>query len=173
MAKAGNQNARTHGLTARNQALSPEDAASLQAHIEEYFDHFAPEGPVERDLVRQIAKCQWRLDRISDSEIATGYNESLSEDSKLTRQIDYLGRHEARLHRIARDARKELAALQECRIQQEAAWQNYENEQAAFEEQSRRTEAFRAQARQLTSGPPVPTRSAIKPFPIRSRAPNS
>jgi hypothetical protein len=171
MAKPRNQNARTHGLTARNENLTPEQAASLQAFIAEFVDELQPEGPTERSLVTHIAKCQWRLDRIADTDIATGYHDTLPDDPKLTRQIDFLGRHEARLYRMARDARKELRTLQQSRLQQEAAWREYEAEQQAHEDQQREADAFRARYVPLASAPP-PAQPPLSPDPIPSSKSN-
>jgi hypothetical protein len=160
MAKLGNQNARTHGLTARNQNLSQEDAASLEQHVNECLDHYQPKGPIEHRLVKQIATCQWRLHRIAEADIAAGYDQNLADNPKLIRQIDFLGRHEARLHRMARDARKELTTLQDRRFEQEDAWQSYEAEKEAHEAELRRAEAFQAHAMELAS-----RRSGLKPQP--------
>jgi hypothetical protein len=138
MARPGNQNARTHGLTARNFILHSEDQELLDRHVDEYLLDWQPAGPTERDLVVQLATCQWRLHRIARMEMASIDYETpiarreLSQDvvpdgdlttalayQKLIREIDFLGRHEARLHRMAREARAQLIKLQDRQLRLE------------------------------------------------------
>jgi hypothetical protein len=56
-------NAVRHGLTARSVVLANEDPAEFKALLDRYIVDFAPETSAERDLVREMAACQWRLQR--------------------------------------------------------------------------------------------------------------
>jgi len=58
-------NAFRHGLTGRQFVFSPEEAEAYGQHFHSVHQHYAPAGPIEEALVRQIADCIWRLDRAS------------------------------------------------------------------------------------------------------------
>ena len=64
------QNARTHGLTANSVVVAAEDKAQFQALLDSYISHYAPENPVERDLVEEMAVCKWRQRRVWTIEAA-------------------------------------------------------------------------------------------------------
>jgi hypothetical protein len=56
-------NATKHGLTAKSVVIADEDPAEFQVLLDQYVADFAPETGAERDLVREMAVCQWRLQR--------------------------------------------------------------------------------------------------------------
>jgi hypothetical protein len=60
-------NALTHGLTSRTVVLPNEDPAAYQLHAQEFFDEYQPQGPTEKQLVRELADTSWRLNRIPHS----------------------------------------------------------------------------------------------------------
>ena len=62
------QNAFRHGLTAKTMATSGEDGAEFEALLNDYLDHYQPEGPVETALVRELASIQWRQIRLAGYE---------------------------------------------------------------------------------------------------------
>jgi hypothetical protein len=58
-------NAFRHGLTGHQFVFSPDEAESYAEHSRAIHKHYAPAGPIEEALVRQIADGIWRLDRAS------------------------------------------------------------------------------------------------------------
>ncbi len=58
-------NALRHGLTGQTVLLPTDDAQAYQSFCQEFALHYAPVGPVERQLVQTIADTSWRLNRIS------------------------------------------------------------------------------------------------------------
>ena len=134
------QNARKHGLFARDCPLFATEGEAFDELLAEYLDEWQPAGPTERDLVRQLVSCVFRASRIRAMETASiDYQTGLlaSEIKKIDRidaplaqtltyeskqpHIDFLGRHEARLERMAREARKQLVWLQDRRARKAAA----------------------------------------------------
>ncbi len=57
------RNARKHGLYARDEAPSGEDAAALGDLTEAYLETFDPKDSADASLVRRLALVQWRLSR--------------------------------------------------------------------------------------------------------------
>lgn len=128
------QNARRHGLTARRSVIDTEELEALEALTAEYMAEWQPVGPTERDLVHELASCVYRSRRISHMESAfvnleidltaesvekiDGWDAPLASTLAYhhgAKHIDFLGRHEARLHRMARDIRIQLQQLQDRR----------------------------------------------------------
>lgn len=128
------QNALKHGLTAKTISLTNEDQAELDAILAEYMDDWQPVGRTERDLVVTLASCHFRIERIRRMETASidyhsglmleqvqkvdNYDTPLVQSAgyhSAAKQIDFFGRHEARLDRMAREARKQLIVLQDRR----------------------------------------------------------
>jgi hypothetical protein len=63
-------NALSHGIYATAPVLPGEDKQAYRELLRSYEEHFAPVGPVEAMLVREIATEQWRLYRIERAEFA-------------------------------------------------------------------------------------------------------
>jgi hypothetical protein len=63
-------NAVTHGIYAATKVLPGEDESAYREMEKALFQHFAPIGPVENMLVRQIVGETWRLERIDRAEFA-------------------------------------------------------------------------------------------------------
>jgi hypothetical protein len=59
------QNALKHGLTAQNLLLPTEDPEEFHQLLNSYLDEFHPHGPIERDLVHDMAAAKWRLQRLA------------------------------------------------------------------------------------------------------------
>jgi len=59
------QNALTHGLTSQTIVLPSEDPAEFDALLAAYTQHLHPSGPIELDLVHEMAAAKWRLNRIA------------------------------------------------------------------------------------------------------------
>ena len=56
-------NSLKHGLTSRKVVLPGEDQAGFDRLHEQLLDDHAPAGPLETELVGEIAACLWRLQR--------------------------------------------------------------------------------------------------------------
>ena len=129
------KNSTKHGLYARHSALNTEDQAEYQAFLAEYMDDWKPVGATERDLVLHLADCVFRAQRYRAMEISSiDYQTGILTDqiNKIERadaplaqtltyevkrpHIDFIGRHEARLERMAREARNQLIRLQDRRL---------------------------------------------------------
>jgi hypothetical protein len=88
------QNARKHGLTARQIVLPGESEAEYEHLLRAYTDQFQPQTPLEFELVSVMAAARWRHRRLTA--IETGlYNKELTEDYE-----DIAGRHLSQEERI-------------------------------------------------------------------------
>ncbi len=75
------QNARKHGLTARQIVLPGESEEDYEHLLSAYLDQFQPETPLEFELVTVMAASRWRHRRLTA--IETGlYNKDLNERQK-------------------------------------------------------------------------------------------
>src|SRR3954454_11252168 len=68
--RISSQNAITHGFTAEAIVLSTEDPAQYEAQRRKYHEALKPAGPLETDLVDEIACARWRQLRCIISEAA-------------------------------------------------------------------------------------------------------
>jgi len=64
------QNARKHGLLARNAVIPGEDPAEFEAQLAALEADIQPQGALEHELVRQTADAQWRMRRLTRLESA-------------------------------------------------------------------------------------------------------
>ena len=63
-------NSLKHGLCAKKFACLKEEREEFKKHLQSYFDHFSPVGPLEHDLTRNLAENFWRLRRAHEMENA-------------------------------------------------------------------------------------------------------
>ena len=61
-------NALRHGLTGHTVVIPSDDLPAYKKFCAEFFTHYSPAGPVERQLVQTIADTSWRLNRITAME---------------------------------------------------------------------------------------------------------
>jgi hypothetical protein len=61
---ASSLNALKHGLTAEQAVIPGEDPELFDQSLRSFFDHLQPVGPLETQLVEQIAMASWRLSRL-------------------------------------------------------------------------------------------------------------
>jgi hypothetical protein len=64
------KNAVKTALTGRTVLLPTDDANRYQAHVKAFFDEIAPEGQRETLLTQSLADIAWRLERITNYEMA-------------------------------------------------------------------------------------------------------
>ncbi len=134
------KNAIKHGLTAQTIVLPTEDPDEYDALLTSYTQQFQPDGPVELDLVHEMAAAQWRLQRIAliETQLFTAAIEREEEDSdspltpveSLTAafrtlangtSLGFLHRMESRLGRSYSRALRNLLQLQRLRHSPAAA----------------------------------------------------
>ena len=82
------RNSLKHGLSSKKFILEDEDQAEFDALHADYLADFAPATRIERDLVRQLAIYQFRLDRAIELSIAACDCECLTQDERLTAEFD-------------------------------------------------------------------------------------
>ena len=73
------RNAVTHGLSARGVTLPDEDPQAWTDYREALYQHFAPVGPIEDQLVERIASYEWRLKRVAGIETSVFQYQTLDQ----------------------------------------------------------------------------------------------
>jgi len=137
-------NAVRHGLTGQTVVLPSDDLSAYQESCRQFHDELKPLGLLEIKAVQTIADTHWRLDRIRAMEnnlFSLGFqehsasiptddpaiNSALAQAKAVQANADVLVRlslYEQRLNRTLREAKAELADLQEKRRPQEQAFLN-------------------------------------------------
>jgi len=97
------QNARKHGLTAKQLAITPEDREAFDEILAGHLHEINPSGQIEQTLFDELVAAAWNLRRIRILE---------SQLDLLDPQYDRLARHKTRNERTFHRALKELKALQ-------------------------------------------------------------
>lgn len=95
-----------------------EDPAELEAMVEDYMKEFAPVGTVERDQVREIARCRVNLDRFDAAETLAFTH--MTTYGKFTNSTKFSVKGVDRL-RIVHDVQALIAAI-EVLARPEAGW---------------------------------------------------
>ena len=85
--RRASQNARTHGLLARELVVDGEDAAALDALAGSIRDALLPEGELEEALVDRIVAALWRLRRCGRVETAI-FAQDLEWVPETSRELD-------------------------------------------------------------------------------------
>lgn len=125
------QNSLKHGLNSNTVVLRTESQEEYDQLLFDYIRLYQPVGPIEQDLVHEIAATRWRLRRILRMEAAAFDNaieraaeenpdtaesvafEDLAENSKALRMLN---RYEGRLRRAYERAATELRHIQAARV---------------------------------------------------------
>jgi hypothetical protein len=81
------QNARKHSLTANTVVLSNEDHDAFVTLFERYHAHFAPQDPLQEDLIEEMAVAKWRQRRIWNVETAVIDHEMDEQEEKLNAEF--------------------------------------------------------------------------------------
>jgi hypothetical protein len=113
------QNARKHGLTAREVFVAPDQQEEFDEFLAAYQDDLQPQGMLEQDLFNQLVAAAWNLRRIRclEADLAT-HSDPLGSDlhePALLRLARYHGRAERTYFRCLR----EMKALQTNRALRE------------------------------------------------------
>jgi hypothetical protein len=110
------QNARKHGLTAKDLVIGPEDREEFDELLAGFQTDIAPEGTLQQALFDELVASAWNLRRIRRMETglcagAASYQDLLDNDEIQTK-LDRLARHKSRIERTFHRSLKELKALQ-------------------------------------------------------------
>jgi hypothetical protein len=110
------QNARTHGLTARDLIVAPNEREEFEELLNGYQTEIKPEGAIQQTLFDELVGAAWNLRRVRRMETAlcpdtTSYQD-LMKDEELQKKLDRLARHKTRIERTFHRSLKELKALQ-------------------------------------------------------------
>jgi hypothetical protein len=109
-------NARTHGLTAKDLVIGPEDREEFDELLAGLQTDISPQGALQHTLFDELVASAWNLRRIRRMETdlcagATTYRDLLNDD-ELQTKLDRLARHKSRIERTFHRSLKELKALQ-------------------------------------------------------------
>ena len=110
------QNARKHGLTAKDLVIGPEDRDEFNEMLAGFQADVAPQGALQQALFDELVASAWNLRRVRrmETELCAGpatYLDLLNDDEIQTR-LDRLARHKSRQERTFHRSLKELKALQ-------------------------------------------------------------
>jgi len=113
---SSSQNARTHGLTAKDLIIGPEDREEFEELLAGLQADVAPQGALQQTLFDELVASAWNLRRIRRMETdlcasAATYLDLLNDD-QLQTKLDRLSRHKSRIERAFHRCLKELKALQ-------------------------------------------------------------
>ncbi len=81
-------NALRHGLTGHTVVIPSDDLPAYKKFCAEFFTHYSPAGPVERQLVQTIADTSWRLNRITAMEESSLSLSAVRHDDEFTTTDD-------------------------------------------------------------------------------------
>jgi len=102
------QNARTHGLTARDLVVAPDELEEFQELLNGYQTDVQPQGAIQQTLFDELVGAAWNLRRVRRMEAALGS----TDDEEVQKKLDRLSRHKCRIERTFHRSLKELKALQ-------------------------------------------------------------
>jgi len=110
------QNARTHGLTARDLIVAPNEREEFEELLNGYQTEVNPKGAIQQTLFDELVGAAWNLRRVRRMESAlcpdTISYQDLMNDEELQKKLDRLARHKTRIERTFHRSLKELKALQ-------------------------------------------------------------
>jgi len=109
------QNARTHGLTAHDLVVAPNERQEFEELLHDYQTDVKPKGAIQLTLFDELVAAAWNLRRIRRMETALCSGTSLEDmlkDDELQNKLDRLARHKVRIERTFHRSLKELKALQ-------------------------------------------------------------
>ena len=110
------QNARKHGLSAKDLVIGPEDRAEFDELLAEFQSDVAPRGALQQTLFDELVAAAWNLRRIRrmETELCVGAANYLDllNDEGLQVKLERLARHASRIERTFHRTLKELKALQ-------------------------------------------------------------
>jgi len=104
------QNARTHGLTARDLIVAPNEREEFEELLDDYQTDVKPQGAIQHTLFDELVGAAWNLRRVRRMEVQLCSD--TADDDELQKKLDRLARHKSRIERTFHRSLKELKALQ-------------------------------------------------------------
>ena len=110
------QNARSHGLTARELVIAPDEREEFEELLAGYQAEVQPSGAIQQSLFDALVAAAWNLRRARRAEAelcanTTSYHDLLANE-EIQASLDRLARHQSRIERTFHRSLKELKALQ-------------------------------------------------------------
>jgi len=112
------QNARTHGLTARDLIVAADEHEEFQQLLSGYQTEVNPQGAIQQTLFDELVGAAWNLRRVRRMEVQL--HSDTTDDEELQKKLDRLARHKTRIERTFHRSLKELKELQTNAVFQEA-----------------------------------------------------
>jgi hypothetical protein len=109
------QNARTHGLTARDLIIAPDEREEFEELLHDYKTDVQPQGAAQQTLFDELVEAAWNLRRVRRQETKLCSNISdldLMDDDEIQKKLDRLARHKTRIERSFHRSLNQLKALQ-------------------------------------------------------------
>ena len=114
------QNARKHGLSAREVVIAPDEREEFEEFLAAYQADLQPQGMTEQGLFNQLVLAAWNLQRISRLEAGLAKDEDPLSNGYLEPAIQRLARYQTRAERTYFRCLRELRVLQTNRSLREA-----------------------------------------------------
>jgi hypothetical protein len=105
------QNARTHGLTARDLIIAPDEREEFEQLRTDYRATVQPQDGIQQSLFEELLGAAWNLRRIRRMEVRACSDLALTAD-QLEKDLDRLVRYKTCIERTFHRSLKELKALQ-------------------------------------------------------------
>ena len=112
---ASSQNARKHGLCAKEVILQPHEEPEFNEILQDHIELLGPSGAMEHTLLDEIVAATWNLRRIRrlEAELCRGLDPLAAlDDEELQKKLDRLARYHGRMERTLARATRQLATLQ-------------------------------------------------------------
>jgi hypothetical protein len=109
------QNARTHGLTARDLIIAPDEREEFEELLHDYETDVQPQGAAQQTVFDQLVEAAWNLRRVRRQETKLCSNISdldLMDGDEIQKKLDRLARHKTRIERTFHRSLNQLKALQ-------------------------------------------------------------
>src|SRR5260221_9694932 len=105
------QNARTHGLTARDLVIAPNELEEFEELRKDYQASVQPQDAIQQSEFELLVGAAWNLRRIRRMEVRACSDATLTAE-KLEKELDRLVRYKTCIERTLYRSLKELKALQ-------------------------------------------------------------
>jgi DNA gyrase/topoisomerase IV subunit A len=105
------QNARTHGLTARDVVIAPDEHEEFEQLRADYQATVQPQDGIQQSLFEELLGAAWNLRRIRRMEVRACSDKTLTAN-QLEKDLDRLVRYKTCIERTFHRSLKELKALQ-------------------------------------------------------------
>src|SRR6266404_3906682 len=92
------QNARKHGLTAREIVLAPDEREEFEELLNDYQADVQPQGGIQQSAFDELVAAAWNLRRARRMEVQYCSDTSLS-DEELQNKLERLARNKGRIER--------------------------------------------------------------------------